>query len=241
MLSGVVRGSTRRRRLPPEERLDELVRAASVVLSRTSLERAQMADVAREMGASAGTLYNYVEGKEALLALVLRRALDDHPPDPSALPVPAPPLEETIAWLRERLDWVTDFPVLEAALRRRRARDVSAEVGDVVLELYDVLVRVRPVVGVMEHSAADIPELGELFLEVRSELFARMARYVELRTGGHQLRELPDPALASRLVVEATFWAAHRRPADPQPMPVEVSLVRESVRALGVHALVADR
>jgi AcrR family transcriptional regulator len=92
----VARPAARRRRLPPEERLDELVRAASAVLSRTSFERAQMADVAREMGASPGTLYNYVEGKEALLALVLRRALDDQPPDPRTLPVPAPPLPETI-------------------------------------------------------------------------------------------------------------------------------------------------
>jgi AcrR family transcriptional regulator len=237
----MARRPARRRRLPPHERLDELVRAASAVFSHTSFERAQMADVAREMGASPGTLYNYVEGKDALLALVLRRALDDQAPDTSVLPVPAPPLQETIAWLRQRLDWVTDFPVLEAALRRRRAPDIAAEVGAVVLELYNVLVRVRPVVGLMEHSAGDIPELGELFLEVRRELFARMARYVELRGRGHQLRALPDLALASRLVVEATFWAAHRRPADPQPVPVEESLVRESVRALAVHALVADR
>src|SRR5436190_1747467 len=98
-----------------------------------------MAEIAEAAGVSAGNLYNYVESKEALFDLVLRRGIDGGDGE-VALPVPTTTSTKTAAWLRKRLDF-RDFPVLNAALRQRRATDPSAELEEVVLELYDVLAR----------------------------------------------------------------------------------------------------
>ena len=198
-----------------------------------------MTDVAAEMGVSPGNLYNYVESKDVLLALVLRRALDSELPDPRALPVGAVPMRDTIEWLDGRLDWTSDFPVLEAALHRRWPADLAREIGDVAVELYDVLVRVRPVVAVLERSGADIPELAGILRRVRRQLFERMNRYVGLRR--RALRPLPDLEVAVRLVIEATVYMARLRAEDPQAPTAADLVVRDSVRALAVHLLVPDK
>jgi AcrR family transcriptional regulator len=229
---------TIRRTLPADQRLEDLLQAATAVLSRKSYRQAQVADVAHEMGVSVGTVYNYVEGKAALLPLVLRHALDGDLPSADALPVKAQSLDQTVNWLRGRLNFVSDFPALEAALARRRAGDVRAEVGGIALELYDVLVRVRVVVALLERSGAEVPDLGELFQDVRAELFARMTRYVELRR--RVLRPVGDPEVAARLIIEATSWAALRRPRDHLSTHMDEQAVRDGVQALAVHLLVPD-
>ena len=231
--------ASRRRRRTPDEGLAELVDAAAAVLSRKSVARAQMSDVATEMGVSPGNLYNYVESKDVLLPLVLRRALDGELPDPSSLPIRATPTDETIAWLDRRLDWTSDFPVMEAALARRRPADLVQEVGDIAVELYDVLVRVRPVVAVLERSGGDVPELAAILLRVRGELFERFDRYVALRR--RSLRELPDLEVAYRLLIEAVNYMARRRIDDPQAPSAPEPVVRESVRALAVHLFLPDK
>jgi len=231
--------ATTRRRRSPNEGVAELVDAATGVLSRKSVARAQMTDVAAEMGVSAGNLYNYVESKDVLLPLVLRRALDDELPDPGALPIRAVPLPDTIAWLDRRLDWASDFPVLEAAMSRRRPADLSVELADVAIELYDVLLRVRPVVAILERSGGDIPELAAILQRVRGELFERMERYVELRR--RSLRTLPDLQVAVRLVIEATVYMALRRAEDPKSPAAAEQVVRDSVRALAIHLLLPDK
>jgi AcrR family transcriptional regulator len=228
-----------RRRRSPDEGVTELVDAATTVLSRKSVARAQMTDVAAEMGVSAGNLYNYVESKDVLLPLVLRRALDEELPDPGALPLSAVPLRETIAWLDRRLDWTSDFPVIEAALKRRRPTDLAGEIGAVAVELYDVLVRVRPVVAILERSGGDIPELAAILQRVRGELFERMERYAELRR--RSLRRLPDLQVAVRLLIEATVYMARRRGEDPKAPAAPEAVIRDSVRAMAVHLLLPDK
>src|SRR5690348_5736155 len=120
-----------------QERLAELVAGATEVFGRKGFRRTQMAEIAVAAGVSAGTLYNYVESKEALFDLVLRYGIDGHDGEVT-LPVPTTTASETAAWLAKRLDF-RDFPILEKALRRRRASDPAVELGDVVLELYEVM------------------------------------------------------------------------------------------------------
>ncbi len=80
-----------------------------------------MADVAREMGVSPGNLYNYVDSKDALFYLVLRRMFGERPGDrPLELPVTGASVTVTSEWVAKRLDFVSDFPELERAFARRR-------------------------------------------------------------------------------------------------------------------------
>src|SRR6266545_6683169 len=128
--------ASKTRRPRPEDRLEDVVRAGATVFARRGYRRTQMADVAREMGVSPGNLYNYVDSKDALFYLVLRRMLGERAGDqPVVLPVTGASVPVTAEWMAKRLDFVSDFPELERAFARRRPADQDAEVQAIVGEL----------------------------------------------------------------------------------------------------------
>lgn len=61
----------RRRRLPKEERLEEILAAAEQVFTETGYESATVAEVARRAGVVEGNVYRYVKSKRELLARVV--------------------------------------------------------------------------------------------------------------------------------------------------------------------------
>jgi len=188
-----------------------------------------MADVAREMGVSPGNLYNYVDSKDALFYLVLRRMFGERPGDrPLELPVTGASVTVTSEWVATRLDFVSDFPELERAFARRRPARQDAEIEAIVGELYDVLARMRLGVDMIERSVEDLPELAEVFGELRRELFARYERYLRQRAKVGTIG-LEKPEAAAHLMVELCSWAAVRRPRDPQASGISDSTARRAV------------
>ena len=75
----------------PENRLKELLACATSVFIAQGYRRTQIADVARALGVAKGTVYLYVESKQALFAAALRYA-DGESPSVSELEllIPAP-------------------------------------------------------------------------------------------------------------------------------------------------------
>jgi AcrR family transcriptional regulator len=89
-----------------------------------------MADVAREMGVSHGTLYNYVESKEALFYLLVERGVSDEPVKlPDQLPLPTPSQETLLRRLEEQMRHTFVLPELDRALKRRRVSDARDAPG----------------------------------------------------------------------------------------------------------------
>src|SRR6266540_4572499 len=87
------------------DRLEDVVQAGAEVFARRGYRRTQMADVAAAMGVSPGNLYNYVDSKDALFYLVLRRMLGERPGDlPLELPVTGAGVTVTAEWVAKRLD-----------------------------------------------------------------------------------------------------------------------------------------
>jgi AcrR family transcriptional regulator len=196
-----------------------------------------MADVAREMGVSPGNLYNYVDSKDALFHLVLRRVLGERPGDqPLALPVTGASVEVTSEWVAKRLDFVSDFPELEKAFAGRQPRSEAAEVQAIVGELYDVLARMRLGVDMLERSIEDVPELAMVFGGVRIELFARYERYLRQREEAGSKR-VSDPEVVAHLIVELCWWAAGRRPNDPHAAGISDAAARRAVCRFVAEAL----
>src|SRR5512145_2032307 len=114
----------------PESRFQDLLDAATAVFLEQGYRLTQVADVAARMGLSKGSLYTYVESKEALFDCVLRHA--DRPDRielPATLPVATPSPGETLEVLQRRLAREGGLPALEAALVRTRVTDVNAELG----------------------------------------------------------------------------------------------------------------
>jgi AcrR family transcriptional regulator len=97
-----------------------------------------MADVAEALGVAKGTLYLYVQSKEALFDLLLRAADAPRPiRPPGPLPLRTPKPGSTLRWVRAQLAAGAELPLLAAALARvRPAPDVRQELREVLAEVW---------------------------------------------------------------------------------------------------------
>jgi len=216
------------------------VDCATDVFVKQGYRRTQMADVADALGVAKGTLYLYVESKEALFDLVVRYADEQRPfQKPPMLPVPTPMRGETLSYVRQRLAESSILPALSAALHKQRVVDVTTEAEGILRELYELVARNRNGLKVLDSSARDMPEIAALWFEgQRGGLISALSAYLDKRR--RQLRSLPDTAVTARLVIETVvFWAAHRH-WDPHPQKVEEAIARETVVQFLTHALVKD-
>lgn len=226
----------------PPDRFQQLRDAALRVFEIKGLQRSRMADVAEAMEVSPGSLYNYVESKEALFHWIIEHGGRETPVEtPAELPIrtPAPGVLE--ARLREHLEAAFQLPLFEAALARRRVDDAESELTALVDEIYERVASNRRVMKVVERSAVDLPELFQLyFVKLRRDYFARFTRYVERRQKAGHFRGDVDPVVAARVVAElVTYFARHRfGDQDPSLLPDD-GVVRENVIRLAVASLMA--
>src|SRR4029453_6606501 len=152
----------------PDDRLARLVQCATQVFIAQGYRRTQMADVPKGLGGAKGTLYLYVESKEALFDLVARNADGDLVAHPPTLPIRTPKRGATIKYVRERLpprpaacgargarggSHVTE--ALAGALGPGRVADPHAELERIVRELYDVVARNRFGIKLLDRAAPD--------------------------------------------------------------------------------------
>jgi AcrR family transcriptional regulator len=225
-----------------EARLAQILFAAIRVFSAKSYRRAQMADVAREMGMSPGTLYNYVESKEALFHLLVEHGFNRAPAlRAGELPVRTPSPEATLRLLKDRLLAGFSTPALEAALARKRPADARAEFEGVVRELYRAVSTHREGIVIIERSARDWPELAALFYAgVRRDLLLRMERYLTQRMDAGQLRRVPNAAAAARLVIETVAWFAMHRLQDPDSRELDDAVAETTVIDFLSHGFVKE-
>ena len=225
------------------ERLDGLIEAALRVFGRVGFARAQMADIALEAGVSIGTLYNYVESKDALVLLCMSRAFAVGLPDRSKLPLAAPSWDETLNAIEERLEVLLRLPTLEHALSHvpRTGADVAGELRAIVMELYTFVETTRSGAAALERSAADLPDLAEAYFgRVRRRLLDRLAAYLEDRIVRGLLPPVPDVATAARFVVESVAWFARHRFGDFDGAELPSNDVRDTTVELVVRALTAQ-
>ncbi len=202
-----------------------------------------MADIAREMGISPGSLYNYVESKEALFAWLIERGGEPGPiTAPARLPLPKPAAGEVEQRLRERLDAGFRLESLDTALARRRVLGARAELAGILRELWDLVVRTRGPMGVIERSALDLPELFAIwYVGARRAFFARLTSYVERRSRSGHFRPVGDPAVAARLLLESVVFFARHRHGDPDPgLLPDDERVRDVVIPMLVASLLPD-
>ncbi|HKA56733.1 MAG TPA: helix-turn-helix domain-containing protein [Candidatus Binatia bacterium] len=228
-------------RTRPPDRFEQLIASAIKVFTARGYRRTQMADVAREMGVSPGTLYNYVASKEALFHLLIERAFRaDRAAPPAQLPVPTPPPEATLKRLRERLAAEARFPQLDAALARQRVTNARAELDGVVRELYSLVAGNRQASALIERSALDRPELAAVwFGELRRGFLERLTQYLERRIERGHFRPVPDAPTAARLILEVIAWFAWHRHEDAFSR-IDDKLAEETTVHFVVSALVRE-
>jgi AcrR family transcriptional regulator len=207
-------------RLVPADRIEQLVRAATEVFIDRGFQRTQMADIAEALGVAKGTLYLYVESKDALFDLACRNA--DHPfVKPQRLPVPTPRPRATMKLIAERLG---------AAMASIPAIDAQADLATIVAALYDTLARNRVGLKLVDRSARELPELAVLWFGTgRMTVVAALDRYLTAGIRAGRIRPVADAAVAARFIVETcAFWAVHRH-WDAAPQSVDDATARSSV------------
>jgi AcrR family transcriptional regulator len=226
----------------PVDRFQSLIEAATAVFVEQGYRRTQIADVAARMGVAKGSVYTYVESKEALFDCVLRRADD---PDriglPATLPVPTPPPGATLEMVNGRLAEEGALPSLVAALSRARVVDMRTELETILGELYDTLARHRTAIKLLDRCANDYPELAKVWhREGREGALSLLARYLEDRARRGRLRRFGDSAIAARIVLETVvFWAVHRH-WDPSPQAIDEESAKRTALAFLVGALMKE-
>jgi AcrR family transcriptional regulator len=224
----------------PEQRFDELVDAATEVFIARGYRLTQMSDVAEAVGVAKGTLYGYVESKEALFALCVFHADRSGVMErPAQLPVPTPGPGELSATVKQALAEQSIPRALAAALERAHAADPRAELEAVVRDLYGTLERFHRAIKLIDRCV-DHPELRELWqTQGRQAPRAALVRYLEKRMADGQLRSVPNVRLAARMIIEvASTWAIHikwdRAPEDFDPSEARENAIDFLVTALAV-------
>ena len=229
------------RKVPPD-RFQRLIDCATQVFIEQGYARTQMADVADAMGIGKGTLYLYVESKEALFDLVLRHADAEHAlTTPATLPVPTPKPGATLQHVRTRLAEQPPLPALLAALSRRRVADPRAELTAIVREIYRTLHRNRRAIELMDRSAQFHPDLGAIwFTRARGTLVDGLAAYLDSRIRRKLFRPVPDAVVAARVMMETIVtWAVHRY-WDPSPQVIDDQVAEDTVVQFIVGGLIKE-
>jgi AcrR family transcriptional regulator len=227
----------------PDDRLEHLIETAANVFIEQGFRRTQMADVAQALGVAKGTLYLYVESKEALFDLVVRHADEKSRVGELSLPLPirTPRAGATLRYVREELERHQRLPRIAEALARRRVSDIAGELEGIVRELFQALARNRRRIKLIDRSARDYPELAALWFEgARGGFLALLEHYLRDRVERGSVRSLPDIQVSARLILETTvFWAVHRH-WDAHPQSVSDEVAEATVVHFVVNALTKE-
>ena len=203
-------------RVRPDTWLADLMKAATKVFTARGYRRAQMSDIAREMGVSQGTLYNYIESKEALFQLVCERGFNSAPQMPQNPPIASVSFESMLRRIREQGSSNARLDALRSAVRTKEPADARAELEGVLREFYFVIERNRHGFDLVERSTGDVPELAEmLFVEGRDRTVEAFARYITSRVESGHFKPVPDARTAARFIIEAVTWFARHRHNTP--------------------------
>ncbi len=218
-------------RVVPESRFKDLLECATREFIARGYRRTQMSDVANALGVAKGTLYLYVESKEALFEAVMRYADGGVPPvSELELPLPKPAPDSLRRALLAALSEAVIPPALVAALERKRVSDVRAELEAIVRELYALSSRNRTTIQLIDRCASDLPELSSAFYAGgRFAQLEALASYLESRIASGHLKSVRDVPAAARFVIESiATWAVHIH-WDPAPQGIDPTDAEETV------------
>lgn len=196
------------------DRTREVARAALGAFCDGGYRLTQIAHVSERLGVSVGTIYRYVDSKEALFHLAALEAVGEAP-DELAAPLKVSGIADTARRLREIIAGDRLWSRLEAALAAPAPADVRAEAREIAEQLYDSISRRAPIVQLLDRCAHETPELTEIFdRRVREPLMRDLVAWAGKRglAGG---AGVSSAAALTRGAMEAIAWLAKTRRGDP--------------------------
>jgi AcrR family transcriptional regulator len=224
----------------PAERFGQLVATATKTFIARGYRQTQMADVAEALGVAKGTVYGYVESKEALFDAAVRYA-DGHSTLPSQgeLPLRTPAAGVTVAYIRERIAAeASAMLLLQVVSGKSPERDAQSEFAAVLSDLYRCIARNRLSLKLIDRCAADYPELARVwFGEGRGAQQQLLVALLERRAAEQRLRHVDNADVVARTILEViAFWALHRHFA-PGPPAFDDAAAESAIIDFIVHGL----
>ena len=222
----------------PETRIEDLIEAATGVFLEKGYRRAQIADIAAAMSVAPGTVYLYVESKEALFDAVIQASTSPKIVGTLSIPMKTPAPGSTLSFIRNTLSKDARIASLEAALAGPIPSNATTELREIARELYSKAAQSWLSLKLMERSALDWPELAALwFGKYRLRILQQLGKYLETRMNCGALRGAPDAPAAARLVLEMiAAFAVHCRQHDPSPTRIEPAIAEVTVLDAIAHA-----
>lgn len=155
----------------PEQRIAELLEAGTAVFRRKGFRRTQMSDIADQMNCSTGTLYNYIDSKEALFEHAVVSGFTRSLPQSETLPLGFPK-PAAVAVIKRRSQEIAAGSALDQANRREDAEDPIEEVTLIVTTFFLFFSDYHPVLDMIERLISIIRTLPPLILRRAGILFS---------------------------------------------------------------------
>ena len=154
--------------------------------------------------------------------------------------MPTPEPGSTVEFLHGVFGRKGQWPCLEAALRKDRARNPRTELDGIVREQYRLMQRHRMGLVLLTRSALEFPGLEEVFvLGLRKRLLILLERYVDSRTKAGQVRITNSSFATAAVLTQTIAWANHQRPFDPGLKSIDEQTTEEATVAMLVNGLLA--
>lgn len=222
----------------PKQRIAELIEAATAVFRRKGFKHTQMSDIAAEMKCSTGTLYNYIDSKEALFEHAVVAGFTQALPESETLPLgfPRPAAVEVI---KRQAGQIAEGSALNLANQRDGAENPAEEVTRVVTAFFLFLSDYHPVLDMIETSQLDYPDVATAYLDARRNfVFDPWMRWVMRRQKECLFRQDIDPVWTTRYLIEILAWAAWKARDDGDPYDEDKA--RDAIVNLALSSLLRD-
>jgi AcrR family transcriptional regulator len=228
----------------PPERFAQLIGVATRIFIARGYRLTQMADVAESLAVAKGTLYGYVESKEALFDAAVRFADGTTElPAISDLPLRTPEPGQTVAYIRQRIAAESaEMVLLHVVTGKRTIRDAASELEAVLSDLYRRIARNRLALKLVDRCAVDYPALARAwFVEGRSAQVQLLVELLRSRSAKRRYRLIAQPEVVARTILETVaFWAMHRH-FDPSPQAIDDAEAERASIDLILHGLLETR
>jgi AcrR family transcriptional regulator len=227
----------------PPERLSRLLETATKTFVARGYRLTQMANIAEALDVAKGTLYGYVESKEALFDAAVRYA--DEPPetlDRLSLPLPTPARGKTVAYIREQLaKQAGELELVRFLNSGESAENSKGEFERILRDLYRRMAKHRRALKLVDRCAVDHPELASVwFKEGRWAQVALLTEYLQSGLARGHIRPVPNLPIAARMILETiALWAIHM-PWDPSPQTSSEADAESAVIDMLQHAYVQE-
>lgn len=209
------------RRMAPENRIKDIVRAAITVFRQKGFRQAQMGDIAKEAGVASGTLYTYFESKSHLFVYVM---MNGAPEDGKSMPSPeassARLEEDLIEILRKNIKQRARFSSVDRFLKTEVENIVLAvEIATILEEWWNMMERNHVQIAIIEKSATEFQEIAEIYdKHARGYTIDQIEEYLSLRIRQGVIRKLNSIRGMARAMTESLSWFAWKQ-FEREPVP----------------------